>query len=283
MTVDSAGRSAAAALHRATDKDLEVHTMLDQLQHDSRRNKGIELAALVGAAALLVAVGWMFLRPADEATAIPGGAVFGASATAVDLGKCCTDVAAGDYLLPLEVPFTVSIPAGWSLGGQEESTERGRVWLDVDLRSPADTGVFVVMDPQGSLPTEGRVPDPSAGTTADSMATWLAQRPYLKTTDVVSTTVSDLPAWQVDVQLRDNVKPTMTCQPNILDCMPMVLLPFGENATGITNGQRGRMIFVEIPGDRVIWVYATGAGDLNTILDQAQPIIDSLDFDTAGL
>ena len=294
MTLDSAGRSAAAALHQAIRQDLEVHAMLDQLQHDSRRTKSIEVAALIGAAALLVALGWVYLGPGDEATTIPGGTVFGASATAVDLAACggvqdpCAAVAAGSYLLPLEVPFTATLPAGVDIKGQIESTDRGRVALDVDVVSSTGAGLSVVMDPEGSKPVEGRNPDPTAGTTAESMATWLASQAYLDPTAAVTTTVSGLPAWQVDVRLRDDAPATSTCQPSIGECIPMVLLPFGTNATGIAHGQVGRMIFVQAAADRVIWVYSWDGGgdsanDLNAVLALTQPIIDSIEFDTTGL
>ncbi len=267
--------------------------MLDQLQHDSRRTKTIEVAALVGVAALLAGLAFVYFRPGDEATTIPGGQL-GASAIAVNLDDCgsvpdpCSSVAAGSYLLPLEVPFTVTLPSGMDIKGQVERTDRGRVGLDVDVVSSTGPGLSVVMDPEGSKPVEGRKPDPAAGSTAQSIATWLADRPYLETTSVVTTTVSGLPAWQVDVRLRDSATATATCQPSIADCIPMVLLPFGVNATGIGHAQVGRMIFVQASADRVVWVYAWDGGgdsadDLDAVLAVMQPVIDSIDFDTTGL
>jgi len=127
----------------------------------------------------------------------------------------------------------------------------------------------------------------SAGRTAEELAGWLAARPYLRRTAASRTLVADLPAYAVDVELRPGAEATATCQPDIADCVPMVLLPFGDNATGIAHGQVGRMVFVDLPGGTTALVYlwdggGATAGDLAAIVDELQPVVDSIRFEPTG-
>jgi hypothetical protein len=91
----------------------------------------------------------------------------------------------------------------------------------------------------------------------------------------------------VDVALRPEADATLTCQPDITDCVPMVLLPFGDNATGIRHGQVGRMVFVDLPGGPTALVYlwdggGQTAGDLAEVVAELQPVVDSIRFAATG-
>ena len=288
MTVDSAGRSAAAALRGATAEDLEVRAMLDHLQRDSRRHKGIELAALVGAAALIVGIGWMFLRPANDATAVPGGTVFGGDALAINFDTCASDadpfcpVTAGRYLLPLEVPFTASVPAGWDASGVNTFTDRGRVGVVAEFRNDTDGWAHVGFEMNPRKYVRG-ADDPISITpsTAQDLAFWVASKPYLAPTEAVSTTVGGLPAWQVDVQLKDGVKTGWEDRCKRM-CIPMIGYPDTLNYLGLVENEGPfRWIFVQAPDGKVVNITIDGRGvDFKTLLDRTQPIIDGLVFDS---
>ncbi len=289
MSLDTLGRSAGRSLRQVAAGDVDAALMLERLSRQSRNKSRRDAALLVAALGIVAAVGWLLVRPVDEASTLPVSPNVD-EPVAINFDRCgaipdpCKAVPGGSYLLPLKVPFTASIPDGWSVRGLSQWTAGRWVGLDADIVSDDGPGLSVVMNPRGSKPQQGRARDHSAGKTGHTLATWVASRSYLEPTQVVDTTVAGYRAWQVDVRLRDGVYPTFTCLPEILSCVPMILLPYGNDATGIAPGQVGRMLFLDLPDGQTVWVYAWDgggetAGNLEAILKETQPIIDSIQFE----
>ena len=114
-------------------------------------------------------------------------------------GPTVTCVGANRYRVALTVPVTVTVPANFQPGLQ---VFNATTIEDYQTGNIANTGVTVQEDavPRRNDASETR--DPAAGTTAQSMATWLAHRPFAVPTTVVRTTVQGKPAYQVDIVLK---------------------------------------------------------------------------------
>ena len=145
----------------------------------------------------------------------------------------------------------------------------------VDFQSVDGPGISLVMDP---TPFGSGTPKTL---TAETFARWIASRPYLRPTQAIPITVSGHPAWQVDVRLLDSVAATSLCLPDTRDCIQMVKLPFTALPTGIAHAQVGRMIFVQYPTGRIVWLYewdggGNTAGNLPGVLSVLKPVFDSI-------
>ena len=118
-------------------------------------------------------------------------------------GVSCAD---GVFQLAMLVPVAVRVPAQWLLAvrqpGSDESTLK-------PPNSAPDQGVWIYEDvvPLRSADAAQPTPDPTAGSTASSIATWLASRPHLQPTHVVKTRVAGLPAFQVDLTVDTDASP----------------------------------------------------------------------------
>jgi hypothetical protein len=234
----------------------ELHTA--ERPDTSRRQRagaGLLVAAVVIG---IIAIGLMALRPATQSAppvAPVPPTVSATPAPTVDTQK---------YSFP--ATLSAAVPASWDK----------RVYSGgVDFQSPSGPGITLIMDPTPF--GAGKPKD----LTAESFAQWLASRPYLESTQVVATRVSGYPAWQVDVRLLDSAAATSVCQPDIPDCVLMVKMPFTETPTGIAHAQVGRMIFVQYPAGRIVWVYEWDAGEatadnLPGVLAVLKPVFDSI-------
>ncbi len=131
---------------------------------------------------------------------------------AINFDTCASDadpfcpVTAGRYLLPLEVPFTASVPAGWTPQVSISTPTADASVSSRSSRNDTDGWAHVGFEMNPRKYVRG-ADDPISTTpsTAQDLACWVASQPYLAPTEAVSTTVGGLPAWQVDVQLKDGV------------------------------------------------------------------------------
>lgn len=255
MSIETRARAAADSLSRATERDLEVRHMLDELHH--RRGRRTVLYAVAAAAAVALVLGFGALR----------WSVWHPGASAPAATRPTRTASGTDF--PLAVPFTAVPPDGWS-----HSIE-SNVMVTID--SPTGPYVEVVMDPT-PIPT---VASPVPQTlTAASIAVWLAARPELEPTTAVRTTVSGLLAWQVDLKLRPGVSGTQTCDGQNENCLALFHVPGLNGPLGVGTGGEGRAIVVQLPDGRIIGIAEgiTGASPLSTILAATQPVVDSISF-----
>jgi len=267
MTVDARGRSAATALRSVAETDIDVRVKLDQL-HGSRTHSmrvAVRVAVVAGAVAVTIAaagLGWTTLNPhasAPPATQVPAGAT--------------------RQSFDLRVPFTADVPNTWSVSQESKA--------NVNLSSPAGPYVGVGVDPVPAVSaaaSDGAVAPGPATLTAQSLAHWVATRTFLQSTTVVSTTVSGLPGWQVDIRLRDDALATQTCNDSPGTCVPLIRLPSIPLPLGVTHGAVARVIFVELPTGRIVGVVASGANasNLTGLLAVTQPVLDSIVIDGTG-
>ena len=262
MTVDARGRSAADSLLHATHTDLEARVMLGHL-HETRttwvRSRTVALTVLVALVFIIATFGWVAVRP--HASAPPISQV---------------PHHAQNRAFALAVPFTADLPDGWWEGGHPGVT--------ATLNSPTTPFVEVVIDPHPIrvVGAAGGAADPTpVSLSAQSLAGWMANLPYLEPTSVVPTTLSGLPAWQVDIRLRVAATATQQCDNGSEGCMPMIRVPSVALPLGPSHGGVARVIFVAMPDGRIVGVVASGAAadNLTGLLADTQPILDSIKFD----
>ena len=119
--------------------------------------------------------------------------------------------------------------------------------------------------------------DPAAGTTAASVAQWLAGRAFLQNTSIVRTRVGSLQAWRVTGSLRPGAplpasKGDFTVGPTFKN----------DAATaGFATNLTGDYTVLDVPGVglTVIWSWTTQPDD-RSILDDSQATVDGLAFAT---
>ncbi len=255
MSIETRARAAADSLNRATDRDLEVRHMLDELHH--RRGRRTVRFTVAAAAAVALVLGFGALR----------WSVWHPGATAPAATQPSPKASGTSF--PLAVPFTAVRPDGWS------HYIESNVMVTID--APAGPYVEVVMNP-APIPTSAS-PVPQT-LTAASIAVWLAARPELEPTTAVRTTVAGLPAWQVDLKLRPGVSGTATCDGQNENCLALFHVPGLNGPLGVVTGSVGRAIVVQLPDGRIIGIAEGGSGtnSLPTILAATQPVVDSLSF-----
>jgi hypothetical protein len=262
MSVQARGRSAANSLLNATHTELEIQVMLEHL-HEARTprvsSRAVALTVLVAIGFIIATFGWAAVRPHASAPASPP------TSSATD--------ATVHTSFALAVPFTADVPKSW--------TQAGHPGISTIIASPGGPYVGVGIDPTpiAGHTTKGAPADPvPAKLTAQSLADWVAKRPYLQPTNVVATTLSGLPAWRVDVRLKDTASATATCDYNTDSCVPMIALPTLKLPLGPSHGAVGRIFFVQMPNGRIVGVNVSGAGadNLDGLLAATQPVIDSI-------
>jgi hypothetical protein len=262
MSIDLRARTATDALARATERDVDVPLMLDQL-HQRHQHRGglrhdgrvrLRSIALVAAAAVVLVLA--LLRGSWHPTAA---------------------VPAAPHLLPsaarsafqFAAPFTAVRPPGWS-----DSLEPK---VEVAIESPTGPYVKVVMSPSPlGTPTS---PAP-ARLTAASVAAWLAARPELEPTTAVRTVVSGLPAWRVDLALRPGAATRDSCDGSGDGCLALFRVPGVTEPLGVAAESVGRAFFVQLPDGRIVGIttFGTWQDCLPTIEFATQPVIQSINF-----
>jgi hypothetical protein len=260
MNLDARARQASTALLALAREDLEVHVMLQELQrtqapHVSRR--GRTATALVAAAVVALLVVGAFTLSSGTSSAPPVSShPTSPTATPADARNTYNFAAA----------LSAIVPESWDTRVYDGG---------VDFQSVDGPGISLVMDP---TPFGSGKPKTL---TAETFARWIASRPYLRPTHAIPITVSGYAAWQVDVRLLDSVAAQSVCQPDILECIQMVKMPFSTLPTGIAHAQVGRMIFVQYPAGRIVWLYewdggGNTAGNLPGVLSVLKPVFDSI-------
>ncbi len=272
MTLDARGRAAATDLRRATTQRVDPMVMLNELERNSRAKKRrnvVAAVASVAAAAALIAGGVIVARSGSGTTQAPPGA--GQPSTHASAScpgaPTVTCLGASRYRVALTVPVTVTVPTNF----QPELQVFGTATIeDYQTGNIGNTGVTVQENVIPSRNDASGTRDPAAGTTAQSMATWLAHRPFAVPTAVVRTTVDGKPAYQVDIVLKKGA--------------PLLGLHNSDPAaptfgTGMAawGTLKARYTLLDVPqaGVTVIWSWTF---DRFAVLDGNQSFIDSVTF-----
>jgi hypothetical protein len=277
MTIDARGRAATTDLRRATTQRVDPMTMLNDLEERSRSRTRAGLVAVLVTVALLI-VGGVVLSRTDNRTSQPpgGGSSPSSSACAGTPGVTC--VGASRYRVAMPVPVTVTVPQTFQAElnvGQDPGLGMVEAYQD----APTATGVTIAED---AVPVRNDATwsqDPAAGRTAQSMATWLAHRPFAEPTSVVPTTIGGLTAYQVDLALKPGA--ALLGRHGTDPAAPTFTNTGGNMGMGRTGGWgglvRARYTLVDVPGAgvTVIWSWTLGP---SALLDGNQAYIDSITF-----
>lgn len=198
MSIDEIARTATERLSRSATHTLDPSDMLRRLHRSRRRRSSVLVAATL--VVTLAVVGGV-------AAALEGGgraelpAHRGQSARGSELPPFCTGPVRclGDRRLRIRITpsVTVTVPSTFRL---EPVVNRAGVEfyrLDVER-----AGVTLLQDAVPVRYDDSWKRDPAAGTTAHSMARWLAQRPFLRDTRLTPRQVAGRTAWLVTGRLR---------------------------------------------------------------------------------
>jgi hypothetical protein len=118
--------------------------------------------------------------------------------------------------------------------------------------------------------------DPAAGSTARSIATWLAHRPFLQPTTAVPVSVGGWPAWRVRVVRRDGAR--MTASRNDEPVAPLFRNPSGARV-GVAPNLPGEITLLRSPaGHGVIAIWSWTTSPQTSVLAGSRLMIDSLHF-----
>jgi hypothetical protein len=144
------------------------------------------------------------------------------------------------------------------------------------------TGVTVLEDARAVRYDSSWAADPSAGHTAESMAGWLSQRPFLTGAKVTPTTVDGRRAWTVSAQLAPGARLPAeklaegAVAPTFTEGLP------SANILRITMGYHrnltGDYTLVDVPGAGVTVIWSWAHRQPRAHLAANQPFIDGLSF-----
>lgn len=198
MTVDELGQAAATAARRDA-ASLDPDLMLRRLHRKRHRQ---QVASFAGVAVVLTMVGIGVTEVVRLANPTPPASPAPTVTAPVD-ERCNNDtircVGEGQMRISLRVPVTLTVPVTFGdvavLSGTSVESYR------TDVQS---SGVTVLEDAIPVRNDDTWTRDPTAGTTAASMATWLSKRPFLTGAKVTPTTVGGRPAWRVSAGLKRN-------------------------------------------------------------------------------
>jgi hypothetical protein len=264
MSIDVRGTAAATEARRSAERAVDPAMMLRDLHRVRRRRR---VAAIVGSAAVVAAVvggsalitntpdHHRLVRPATSRTPSPA-----TSTTPSPAGHCAQPrvqcLGNASYRVALRVPVTFSLPANFD---SRFTVSEARA-LDVYRTDVDQTGVTVMENPTPVKDDATWSRDPSAGTDAESIATWLANRPFLTHATLTRTTIGGLTAWRVAARLRPGarlpapkagfgaVAPTFTA---------------GPGTAGYRPGFSAEYTLVDVPGAgvTVIWSWSVNHGE----------------------
>ena len=272
MTVDELGRAAAAAARDNASRVVTPVLLLDRLHRMQRRRRavGVVVGALVAVAA--VTAGGLLVRDDRAASPAPPATQQSSAPSGLCANPLVRCLGGGRMRLAgLPAPIDLSLPSNF-----QAQLDVGPHSVTVYRNDLSTTGVVV---------TENAVPvrygpvawtrDPTAGTTAQSMAQWLSTRPFLTNTRLTRTTVAGLHAWHVSGDLeRGAALPAPKVNGNVAPTFGSAY----NDSFGYRKNLNGDYTLVDVPGAgvTVIWSWTMNHPDL--ALAANQTFIDTLAF-----
>jgi hypothetical protein len=295
MTIDELGRAAGERLRDDTAAEVDVRKSLDDLIRGTRRRRQLRFTGAAVAAAAAAAVVALAMRgelPAlrSDGPTTPTPTISQSSDVCGLAFVTCADNRPYVTRIEMRVPIVIHVPENFDLTPSsfviDHCCERPAAVEVVrrDATGSSASGVTVLEDVQAAAADQRAGPDTSVPLTARSLASWLARRPDLETSDVSRGTTAGLPSWTVTVRVADPQRqPAGSCLSKRVNCTPMLYL--GELAddplAGMWGDMVGRFSFVKLPENdaAVIWSWAFGD---DSLLDRNNGLIDSIRFDTSG-
>ena len=266
MSIDELARKATTELRRAATATLEPEDMLRQLHRARARRTGV-LAATALVLAIVAGIGVTSILTAHDRTGPTDR-----TATAVGLpGSLCrqTDVTClGSRRLRVDiaVPVTATLPRTFQTSIRV--VPRGAEFYRADAEA---TGVTVMENARAVRYDGTWRRDPGAGTSARSMARWLANRPFLTDTTITRRTLGSRTAWLVRGTLRPGAGLPATKAARVAPTFAN-----GEFTAGVGPLLRGTYTLVDQPGGGVVVIWSWHFGQSRPLLAGNRELIDSL-------
>jgi hypothetical protein len=274
MSIDARGRDAARELRSATLGGTRMATITDLEKTRAQRGRTRTVLAATTAMAVIGGFGALVLvrtGPADKAVVpavsaaastpassqspSPGTATPNADAMAICSIDRISCLGGRSLRVDLPAPITVTLPPGVHTDGAQTASTSFELYAG----GGAPNGVTVLEQASATAADAPSTADPTAGTSAQSAAAWLASRPFVSPTKVEATTLGGLPAFRVHVVLRPGAK--LSGQSKIA----------GPTAATFTSGHYWSAVsaelrdatyyLVDLPngGLTVVWSWSTGA------------------------
>lgn len=276
MSIDELGRAAATEARRNAAHAVDTDVMLRRLDRLRRRRTAGSIIGALAVAAAVVAGGVAIAHENGTSQHNKSASTATSTSTPKPTGLCADPnlrCLGGDEfrIVALPVPVTVAMPANF-----HRAFSVSNDGIEVYRKDVSSTGVAVTENAVAAKygpPSWER--DPAAGTTAASMARWLAHRPFLIHTTLTRTTVGGLPAWQVSGDLK----------PGAVLSAPKLggnVAPTFGRAYNASFGYRadltGRYTLIDVPGAgvTVIWSWTLDHGE--RVLAGNQRLIDGVAF-----
>jgi hypothetical protein len=232
VTLDELAQVATRDLAADTGRGLHPEAMLARLHRARRRRTAVVSVAAAAVLAVAVAgVGAAVGR--DGATPSPRPPVASEPLPSDPTGDdpcsapriTCLDSGAR-LRVDLLDPVVLVVAANF----QDSPNVLGKGSVEI-YRSDIEAGTGVTVM-EGAVPVsngQGWSRDATAGTTARSMATWLAHRPFLRPATPVRLVVSGHPAWRVRTVLRDGA--TLRASAGVGPVAPLFTNRYGTRAS----------------------------------------------------
>jgi hypothetical protein len=274
MTIDELGRAAAVEARAGAEAAVDTSAMLHRMHRLHRMRRRRAAGSIVAVLAAAVVVGSLLISHNARTDSHPSPAT---TPTPKATGICanpevrCLDATKFRFV-DLPVTITLTLPANF-----ERDFSLAPNTVDGYRNDIGTTGVSVQ---EHARPVKyGPVlwtRDPTAGTTAASMARWLSKRPYLVHTTLTRTAVGGRPAWHVTGDLKRGVAlPAAKAGGNVAPTFGGGRLGGGA---GYRPGLTGQYTLLDVPGAgvTVIWSWTMNHG--KQALAGNQAFIDGLSF-----
>lgn len=273
MIVDELGRTAAAAARHNASRAVDPVLMLDRLDRMRRRRRtvGTVLGAVLVVAA--IATGGALASRGHRAASLEPPAT---SRTSTPYGVCVDPqfrCLSGGRIRVTELPVPVDLRLPRNFQSELSVGPDGVTAFRNDM---AATGVVVT---ENAVPVRygpiGWIRDPSAGTTAHSMARWLADRPFLIHTRLTRTTVGALTAWHVSADLKPGAAlPAPKAGGNVAPTFGRAY----NDSLGYRKNLKGEYTLVDVRGAGVTVIWSWTVNHPDSALIANQTFIDTLSF-----
>ncbi len=261
MNIDDIARRAGRDLREAVHVD--VVAAFDELHRVAPRRRRAHALVTVAAAAsvLLLVVGAAQLLgnvapkqasgPVGRPTAMPSEADQQPGLGCSNPLITCHD--GRTYTVALGVPMTWTLPPGF--GAPYSGADPTDTFVETyRLDGSGGVSVFQHVNAAAEQAVPRAVP---AIRTAEALADWIAERPFLSSSTIRETEVAGLPAWTVEVVVRRGMpEGPATCNSRIA-CYPVLFVPATTSGwvAGAWEGMTSQYTVLDLPssGVMVVW------------------------------
>ena len=279
MSFEDTARRAGHDLREANTPDIEAALAEFQRAVPRRRRAHAGGAMLSVAAALVIAVAatrWLVPDGPQNVQPAPQPQVTTAATPQIISGDGCsytliTCHGGRRYTVALRVPMDWTLPREFEApySGGKPTTRL----VETYSLTGAPGGVTVLQDVRAA--TNQQVPGPvlTVGS-AKAFAQWLADRSFLSTSQVHTSTVAGRPAWSVDAVVKPGQPPGQASCTRMIDCYPIMLVD--DRVVGTWEDMTNRYTVLDVPGAGITVLWSWGLkGELPPTADD---LISSIRF-----